>query len=122
MPQNSDQTTLRMSSSLRNRVAAQASAHGRTLAAEIRAACELALCQRTLWVLRHDRDTRVRLGGEAGERERQALDALERLCSQLFGSHSPIEGLLEMEGPTNDERSASPPSVRGEAADRVRPP
>lgn len=109
---NNDQTTLRMPSALRDRLAAQASAHGRTLAAEIRAACELELCQRTLWMLQHDRETQARLGVEAPARERRAQEAVDRLCLQLFGTRTPIEELLRADISLDEERPAGQPGVQ----------
>ena len=120
VPSNPGQTSLRIPAELRDRVAAQARAHGRTLAAEIRAACELALCQRTLWLLQHDPETQARLGPDASAREDQARDAVDHLCLQLFGRRAPVEELLRADIPVNDERPTGEPGVQNFTAGRGR--
>jgi hypothetical protein len=102
---HSEQTTLRMPMALRERLVARARTYGPTLAAEIRAACELALCQRTLWMLQHDFETQARLGANAADRECQAKEAVERLSAQLFGRQASIEELLRSH--RNEDRPAA---------------
>ena len=102
---HSEQTTLRLPMVLRERLVAQARTHGPTLAAEIRPACELALCQRTLWMLQHDCETQARLGANAPDRECQAKEAVDRLSAQLFGGQAPIEELLRSD--RNEHRPAA---------------
>jgi hypothetical protein len=116
MPQNRSQTTLRIPSALRDRLLAQARSHGRTLAAEIRAACELA----PLWMLQHDRATRVRLRADLEARELLAREAAEHLCRRLFGTHSPIEALLTATDLLDAERPAGEPGVHEFTAGRGR--
>jgi hypothetical protein len=70
---------------------------GRSLASELRAAAEISLVTRAVYLLRSDPETRQQLGDRVTERQRQAEEALDRLCVKLFGRGAAVEELLAVD-------------------------
>jgi hypothetical protein len=88
------QTSLRIPRGLRAQIEAQAHDYGRTFAAELRAAAEIALLLRTIWLLRHDAETCGRLGEGVAARRQRAEEALDQLCVKLFAHDVAVTELL----------------------------
>ena len=116
---NNTQTSFRLPVSLSERLRAQAQQHGRGLAAELRAAAEISIVVRAVYLLQHDDETRDRLGEEVTESQRLAQAELDHLCRQLFGGEMQADRLLadssestDRTMPPNDECSAGTLSIR----------
>jgi hypothetical protein len=60
----------------------------------LRAAAEISLLTRAVYMIRCDPETRRRLGDEVSERERRAQGALDHLSAKLFGRDVSVEELL----------------------------
>jgi hypothetical protein len=101
---NDEQTSLRLPRGLRVQLDAQAYAHGRSLAAELRGAAQISMAVRALYLLRHDGETCRRLGTEVPARRLRAEETLDSLCSRLFGPDVAIQDLLS-EAPTGARRN-----------------
>lgn len=124
------QVTFRLTAEQDEEMRCCAQADGRPLAAEWRAAASLFTRFRALWLLRHDHETRVRVGGQVDERQRQASVQLVLLARSLFErGPCPAELLAAPAGrnmssrPTKDERPAARPgalmtAVQGDRRER----
>jgi hypothetical protein len=65
------------------------------------------LAVRTIYLLRHDIETRRRLGVEVMARRERAEEALDALCSRLFGRDVAVQDLLR-EGPIGRSGTLEP--------------
>ena len=101
---NDAQTSFRLPDDLRGRLAAQAQEHGRGLGAELRAAAEISMLVRALYLLRHDPEAKARLGESAASAEKQAYGALRAICHRLFGRSIQAQELLASSAVWKEER------------------